>query len=110
MYNNYLEGVLNVAPDVSRIQSEHGVGQLFGIALNVAVGVGVSVSVIYIILAGIRFMMSQGDPKATEQAKQALTYSIYAFILSTAVFAVKALIFNILGVTSPDLTGGTPTF
>ncbi len=73
-------------------------------------GVGISVSVIYIGLAGIRYMTSQGDPKATQQAKQALTYSIVAMVLSIGALAVKAIILGIAGVVDPDLTGGTPTF
>jgi len=107
---NYLDDVLQIAPDVPRVQTNQGVGHLFGIVLNVLVGVGVSISVIYIGLAGIRFMTSQGDPKATAQARQALTYSIVALVLSVGALAIKTIILDIAGVTDPNLIGGTPTF
>lgn len=104
---SFLDEIRNVAPEASWINS---VGSFFGLILNIAVGVGITISVIYIILAGVRYITSQGDPKSAEQAKQALTYSLVALVLSISVFAIKALIFNIIGVGSPDLVGGTPGF
>ncbi len=107
LYMDYLGNVLDVAPNVSRIDS---VGSFFGIAINVAMGVGISIAVIFMILAGIRFITSQGDPKAMEQAKQALTYAVVALVLSMGALALRVIIYNILGADS-DILGpvGSPS-
>jgi hypothetical protein len=103
----YLGGVLGQAPNVTRITT---IGDLFGIILNVAIGAGVSISVIYIGLAGVRFIMSSGDPKSADQAKHALTYAIVALLLTIGAVLVKFIILNnILGVTG-ELENTTTSF
>lgn len=105
----FLDGIIDIAPNVTRITT---IGDFFGIAINLLIGVGVSIAVIYIILSGIRFIMSQGDPKSVEQAKQALTYSIVALIISIGAIAFKNVLNSIMGVTDDlvdDITvPGTP--
>ena len=91
-----LERVLELAPDVLRIKSA---GDFFGIAINVAMGTGIVVSVVFIVLAGIRFSTSHGNPKAVDQARKALTYAIIALALTLGSVAFKYIVLNsILGV------------
>jgi len=91
------------------------IGDLSGIILNIAMGAAFSISVIGVILAGIKYMMSKGDYKAVSDAKQALSYSIVAMILGFGAFSLKLIILNLTG-HSPgggglgDLRNETPDF
>jgi hypothetical protein len=95
-------------PDRTELDS---IGAILGIAVNVAMGVGVSVSVVFLGLAGLRFISAGGDPKAVDQAKKALTYAVVALVLSVGALAFKTiLVGGILGVTESDLTDPVPDF
>lgn len=84
------------------------VGSFMGIALNVVMGTSITVALIAIIISGIQFIMSQGDPKAIDTARKYLTVSIVAMILAIGGFAVKHIVLNILGSTEGNLTNVTP--
>ncbi|KKU31188.1 MAG: hypothetical protein UX44_C0007G0012 [candidate division WWE3 bacterium GW2011_GWA1_46_21] len=86
------------------------IGDLLGIALNVLLGSAVGIGSLGVVLSGIKYVMSKGDPKAKAEAQHALTYSIVAIVLGLGAFAVKAIIFGLLGVTSTDLTNELPSF
>jgi Type IV secretion system pilin len=51
-----------------------------------------SVAVILLIYAGIRFVMSGGDPKQTQQARQIITYAIIGLILILCSFGIIYLV------------------
>jgi len=102
---NYV--VTNNVPD----PGYNSVGEFLGVGLNVLMGVGVSLSVIFIGLAGLRYLSSGSNPDNVDQAKSALTYSIVALLISIGAVAAKyILINNILGVDQVDLVNATPGF
>jgi hypothetical protein len=81
-----------------------------GLALNIMIGVGIAGSVIFIAFSGIKFMMSGGDPKATDEAKKALTYAVIGFVLTIAAISVKLIVLNTLGAEGTDLYDEVPNF
>lgn len=100
--------VNDVGPMPAHINS---VGAVVGIGINVLMGAGFSASVVFIGLAGLRFVTAGSNPENKERAMNALTYSIVALVLSLGALAVKTILFNsILGITEPDLVNATPTF
>lgn len=56
------------------------------------------IALIFIILSGIKFLTSGGDPKQLEGAKNTLTYAILGFILIFLSFAILNFISAITGV------------
>ncbi|MBD3365839.1 hypothetical protein GF360_00680 [candidate division WWE3 bacterium] len=89
----------------------NSVGEFFGVAINLFMGVGISLSIIFIGLAGIRFVTAGGNPDNMERARHSLTYAIVALVLSVGAIALKYIIVNsILGVSGGDLEGAVPTF
>lgn len=56
------------------------------------------IALIFIILSGIKFLTSGGDPKQLEGAKNTLTYAILGFILILLSFAILNFISGITGV------------
>lgn len=55
-------------------------------------------SFIMVIFAGFKFLMSAGDPKAIEQARQTGTWAILGVVLSIGSWIALLLIENITGV------------
>lgn len=85
-------------------------GNLISIVLNVILGVTIAISTIAIMASGVQYVMSQGDPKAIDTARNYLTYSIIGFIFAIGAFALKTIILNLLGVTDANLKNTVPNF
>ena len=67
--------------------------------INVGFAAGGTVALIFIIIAGIKFTRSGGDPKETEGARQTMTYAIIGLVI----IVLAAAIVNFIGV----ITGAT---
>lgn len=67
---------------------------------------GSTVAVFIIVIAGIRFIASGGDPKRVEQARKTIIYAIAGLILMYLVF----FIINVIGhVTGASCVTANPT-
>jgi hypothetical protein len=95
------------APGLAGVNS---VGDLFTVITNVIIMVGLGLVLVFLALGFIKFITSQGDKVATEQAQKWVTYAIIGGVGLFAVFAIKTLILNLMGVKDPldDSGGGTP--
>jgi hypothetical protein len=80
----------------------------YGIILNLMLGIGIAVTLIGLIYSGIHFVTSKGDPKATDKAKSALTYSVIGIFLVIGAFSIKILLLKIIGVEDPALMNAVP--
>jgi uncharacterized membrane protein len=108
---DYLKTAISGGPNTYDAAQYGTVGVFLGIALNIMLGTGIAISIIAIILSGIKFLTSKGDPKSTADAKTSLTYSVVAFLLVVGAFTIKAIIINMLGAEAgPDITDAVPTF
>ena len=56
-----------------------------------------TVAVILLVYAGIRFVMSGGDPKQVQQARQIITYAIIGLVIVLSSFAIIYLISYLTG-------------
>ena len=104
----HLTNLLNQGPDAN--SNFNSISDFLGFALNIAIGVGISMSVIFFVISGIKFMSSGGDPKGTEEARQALTYAVVGLVLVLAAFTVRILILSVLGSADPQLYNEVPSF
>jgi hypothetical protein len=68
-------------PNVSVDQAIVGVVKLLYIAAG-------SLGVIFVIVGGLRYTMSGGDPKQVEAAKNTILYAIIGIIVAIAAFAI----------------------
>ena len=78
-------------------------GALMGIGINVLTGIVISVSTISIVISGIKFIMSEGDPKSVDAAKKSLTYSIIGLILGLTAVVAKTVLVNIVDANIADM-------
>ncbi len=80
----------------------------FGVALNVLMGLSFGVSAIALIMAGVQFIMSEGDAKGIQTAKKYLTVGVFAVFMSLAGFAIKRMLLRASNVTETNLVNPRP--
>ena len=69
------------APDVSL----SGVPK---IAVDVLLEIAGALSVIFIVVGGLKYTTSAGDPKATASAKNTILYAIVGLVVSSSAYAI----------------------
>lgn len=79
---------------------EFDFAQLLTVAINVVTVVGFGVSFVMLAYSFIQFVMSTGDPKKTEKAQKAITWSIIGMLVISLLQGIKYLIKSFLGVES----------
>lgn len=78
---------------------------IFTIVTNIIIYVGLGLVLVFLALGFIKFITSQGDKVATEQAQKWVTYAIIGGIGLLAVFAIRTLVINLVGANIPDAGG-----
>jgi hypothetical protein len=71
---------------------------VFQLILNVAVELAVIVLFLFIVIGGFKFITSGGDPKATESAKNTLTYAILGIVLLIGIWLILNFIQYFTGI------------
>jgi hypothetical protein len=71
---------------------------------NIMIFIGIGLVLVFLVLGFIRFITSQGDKVATEQAQKWITYAIIGGVGLFLVYAVKAMLLNLLKVNDPLTT------
>ena len=71
---------------------------IFQKILNIAVELAVVVLFLFIIIGGFKFLTSGGDPKATESAKNTLTYAILGIVLLIGIWLILKFIEYFTGI------------
>jgi hypothetical protein len=61
---------------------------LFGAIANTLIFLVGAVSVIYIIIAGLKYVTANGDAKATESAKNTILFAVIGLVVAIASYAI----------------------
>jgi hypothetical protein len=69
-----------------------GIPKLLGNIISIASFISGTVAVIFIIVGGIRYITSAGNPKAIEGAKKTLIYAVGGLILSISAYGILTFI------------------
>ena len=93
------------APSGGVFDSVNSLETLFTIVTNALIMMGLGLVLVFLALGFIRFITSQGDKVATEQAQKWVTYAIVGGVGLLAVYAIKKLILSLVG--AGDNPGGT---
>lgn len=83
---NINDALPNVTTNQDRIQA----------IMSVVFGIMGAVAVLIIVLAGIRFIMSRGDPQATATARRAIIYAAIGLVVLVMAFAIVTFTLNVL--------------
>lgn len=74
---------------------------LFTWITNAIIIIGLGLVVIFLAMGFIKFITSQGDKVATETAQKWVTYAVLGGVGLFAVYAIKAVLLNLMGVKDP---------
>ena len=69
-----------------------GAGQLNSVMSNIVFPIAGAVCVVFIIIGGIQYTTSNGDPGQTKRAKDTLIYSVVGLVFVVMAFAIVQLI------------------
>lgn len=83
---NINDALPNVATDQDRIQT----------VMSVVFGIMGAVAVLIIVLAGIKFVISRGDPQSTATARRAIIYAAVGLVVLVMAFAIVTFTLNVL--------------
>ena len=75
---------------------------IFTIVTNIIIYLGLGMVLVFLALGFIKFITSQGDKVATEQAQKWVTYAIIGGVGLLAVFAIRAVIVKLVGANIPE--------
>ncbi len=65
-----------------------------GVALNVVFGIVAIIAVIMIVIGGVSYATSQGDPGKVAKGKNTILYGIIGLIISLLAFAIVSFVFK----------------
>ena len=91
--NIYLAEALNIFNGVN-VTSTDGPKQLIQNLLTLAFWAVGALSVIFLIVAGILYALSFGQPDRLRQAKSAITWAVGGLVVAMSAYAIVSLIFN----------------
>ena len=72
--------------------------QVFSSVVSVIVGLGFMVLVVMLVMAGFKYLMSGGEPKAIQAAHQTATWALLGMLFMAIAWLILQLIENFTGV------------
>ena len=77
----------SICPDLKKTD-DSGVNSIFHNVANILLYIAGLVAVVMIVISGIRFVSSHGDPGAVTKARSTLLYSIIGLIITVIAFSI----------------------
>jgi len=65
-----------------------------GVALNTVFGIVGVVAVVMVVIGGVSYTTSQGDPGKLKKARDTILYGIIGMVISLSAFAITGFILN----------------
>lgn len=80
-------------------QNLNTLGGIISAVIPYLFGIAGFLLLLYLIFGGFSYMMSGGDPKATESAKQKITNAVIGFVIIFAAYWLVQILGIVLGIT-----------
>ena len=84
----------------SQKENLFGQGGIFTVAADTLIFLVGAISVIYLIIGGLRYVISNGDSKAVTAAKDTILYAIVGVVIAVISFALVQFVINALNKAS----------
>lgn len=78
-----------------------GLGEIIGTLLNYTLTIAGLALLVYLIYGGLQLILSDGEPKAIQEAKSKITFAIVGFILIFCAFWIVQIFGLIFGIQNP---------
>lgn len=92
---------IETTPIVGNVFNNLTLHGLFTWVTNLLIIIGLGLVLVFLALGFIKFITSQGDKVATDQAQKWITYAVLGGVGLFAVFAIKSVILNLVGTSDP---------
>lgn len=87
--NNFLKVVAKgIGGQVGDVSDGRSLEDSIGVILNAVFGIIGVVAVVFIIIGGINYVTSQGDPGKTKKARDTILYAVIGLIVTLLAFAI----------------------
>ncbi len=80
------------------------VGQIITFAIKILMFAGFVMALIWLLLAGISYITSNGEPAKTAAAQKKITYAIIGLVVIIISFSILTFVENIFGLTAGSIT------
>ncbi len=87
-------GNASICSEITDPKAEDSLNQTLRNIINTLIFAAGIIAVIMIVVSGIRFVSSRGNPDSTNKARQTLIYSIVGLIVAVAAFAIVNFVLN----------------
>lgn len=64
----------------------------FSAVLQLIFGLLGAIALLVIVIAGLRYVISQGDPQATAKAKNTIIYALVGLVIAVAAFSIVSFV------------------
>lgn len=78
--------------NVDNVATLKGLEGIFENVISVALGLGAIALFIMLLMGGVKYITSGGDPKRIEEARKALTYAILGMVLLASAYLILRFI------------------
>ncbi len=89
-----LLAVVNVNPDDVGVPKGQLVNSTIGNGIQLVLGVVGAVALIVIVMAGMQYVLSQGNPQSTAKAKDTILYAIVGLVICMLGYAIVGFVVN----------------
>ncbi len=93
---------LDINEEFQPAENFQSVGDIGTVFLSIIFGLGAIFTVIFLILGGIKFITSGGDPNKTAAAKSLITYAVIGMVLLILTFVIMYTV-QALFINNPNL-------
>lgn len=65
--------------------------------LHLALAVAGAIAMLIIVIAGLQYILSQGDPQKTAKAKDAILYAVIGLVITMVAYGIVSLVVRAVG-------------
>jgi hypothetical protein len=76
----------------TNLPSVNSSGSELTTVLNIAIGIIATISVLFVVIGGLRYVISDGDPQKAKRAKDTIIYAVVGLLISISAEAIVALV------------------
>lgn len=90
--NLIMQFIAQVSVNPSGLPRAQVTGNTVQSTLQIVFGFAGAIALLVIALAGLRFVLSQGDPQKTSQARNAIIYAVVGLIVAMLAFTIVTFV------------------
>ena len=88
--------------DIGKLLDINNLSDLFNLLINTAFILGLAGALIFVIISGIKYTTSSGDPNKAQEARGTLTNAIIGAIIIVSFMALANIVLALIG--APNIT------